>query len=91
MDAGSGEKLIGRITHYFSRLSVCSIELTDGELKVEDTIHISGKHTDFTQTVGSMQIEHQNINQAEKGKVVGVKVKIKVRIHDQVFLSITPM
>ncbi len=54
MDAGSGEKLIGRITHYFSRLSVCSIELTDGELKVGDTIHISGKHTDFIQTVGSM-------------------------------------
>ena len=74
MDAGSGEKLIGRITHYFSRLSVCSIELTDDELKVGDTIHVSGKNTDFTQTVGSMQIEHQNINQAEKGKVVGVKV-----------------
>lgn len=90
MDAGSGEKLIGRITHYFSRLSVCSIELTDGELKVGDTIHISGKHTDFIQTVGSMQIEHQNINKAEKGKVVGVKVKEKVRQHDQVILNITP-
>ena len=79
------EKLIGRVTHYFSHLSVCSIELTDGELKVGDTIHISGKNTDFTQTVDSMQIEHQNINQAEKGKVVGVKVKEKVRKHDQVF------
>ena len=78
------EKLIGRVTHYFSHLSVCAIELTDGELKVGDTIHISGKNTDFTQTVGSMQIEHQNINQAEKGKVVGVKVKEKVRKHDQV-------
>ncbi len=79
------EKLIGRVTHYFSHLSVCAIELTDGELKVGDTIHISGKKTYFTQTVDSMQIEHQNINQAEKGKVVGVKVKEKVRKHDQVF------
>ncbi len=79
------EKLIGRVTHYFSHLSVCSIELTDGELKVGDTIHIGGKNTDFTQTVDSMQIEHQNIKQAEKGKVVGVKVKEKVRKHDQVF------
>ncbi len=79
------EKLIGRVTHYFSHLSVCSIELTDGELKVGDTIHISGKNTDFTQTVDSMQIEHQNIKQAEKWKVVGVKVKEKVRKHDQVF------
>ncbi len=85
MAAGAEEKLIGRITHYFDHLSVCAIELTDGELKMGDTIHISGKITEFTQTVGSMQIEHQNINKAEKGKVVGVKVKEKVRINDRVF------
>ena len=74
MAAGAEEKLIGRITHYFSRLSVCAIEVTDGELKVGETIHISGKHTDFIQTFGSMQIETQDVNRAEKGKVVGVKV-----------------
>ncbi len=34
------EKLIGRVTHYFSHLSVCAIELTDGELKMGNTIHI---------------------------------------------------
>ena len=85
MDAKAEEKLVGRVTHYFSHLSVCSIELTDGELKVGDTIHISGKHTDFTQTVASMQLEHQNINRAERGKVVGVKVKEKVRKDDHVF------
>ncbi len=82
MDAGSGEKLIGRITHYFSRLSVCSIELTDGELKVVDTIHIRGNNTDFTQIVASMQVEHQDSDRAEKGKVVGVKVEKIVRKHD---------
>ncbi len=85
MAAGAEDKLIGRITHYFSHLGVCAIELADGELKMGDTIHISGKITEFTQTVGSMQIEHQNINKAEKGKVVGVKVKEKVRINDRVF------
>ena len=85
MAAKAEEKLIGRITHYFSHLSVCAIELTDGELKVGGTIHISGKSTDFTQTVCSMQIDHQNINRAERGKVVAVKVKEKVRKHDQVF------
>ena len=85
MAAEAEEKLIGRITNYFSHLSVCAIELTGGELKVGDTIHISGKNTDFTQTVGSIQIEHQNINRAEKGKVVGVKVKEKARKHDLVF------
>ncbi len=85
MAAKSQETLIGRITHYYSHLSVGIIELTDGELKVGDTIHIKGKHTDFTQTVDSIQIEHQTMTHAEKGKVVGIKIKEKVREHDQVF------
>jgi len=79
------EELIGRITHYYSHLSVGIIELTGGELKVGDVIHIKGQHTDVTQTVNSMQIEHQNVIQAELGKVVGVNVNEKVREHDQVF------
>jgi translation elongation factor EF-1alpha len=85
MAAKSEEQLIGRITHYYSHLSVGIIELTDGELNVGDTIHIKGAHTDFTETVDSIQIEHQNVARAEKGKVVGIKVKDKVREHDQVF------
>ncbi len=48
-------------------------------------IHVKGKHTDFTQTVDSIQIEHQNVTRAEKGKVVGIKIKEKVREQDQVF------
>lgn len=85
MVARSEERLIGRITHYYSHLSVGIIELTGGELKVGDTIHIKGAHTDFTQNIDSIQIEHQNVTRAEKGKVVGIKVKEKVREHDQVF------
>ena len=87
MAAKLEETLIGRITHYYSHLSVGIIELTGGELKVGDTIHIKGKHTDFTQAVDSIQIEHQSVPRAEKGKVVGIKVKDKVREHDQVFLA----
>jgi len=79
------ENLIGRITHYYSHLSVGIVELTGGELRVGDVIHIKGKHTDLIQTVDSMQIEHQNVSQAENGKVVGVKLKVKVEKHDQVF------
>lgn len=87
MAAKTEEKLVGQITHYFSHLGVGIIDLTGGELKVGDTIHIKGKHTDFSQSVDSMQIEHQNVSRAEKGKSVGIKVKEKVREHDQVFLA----
>ena len=85
MNAKTGEKPIGRISHYYSHLSVGIIELTDGELNVGDVIHIKGKHTDFTQNVDSLQVEHQNVSHADKGKSVGIKVKEKVREHDQVF------
>ena len=85
MAAKAEEKLVGRITHYYSHLGVGIIELTGGELKVGDIIHVKGKHTDFTQSVDSIQIEHQDVTRAEKGKVVGIKVKEKVHEHDQVF------
>jgi len=57
MAAKAEEKLVGRITHYYSHLGVGIIELTGGELKVGDVIHVRGKHTDFTQSVDSIQIE----------------------------------
>jgi putative protease len=85
MSPETAEIPVGRITHYYSHLGVGIIELSEGELKVGDAIHIKGKHTDFTQTVDSMQIEHQSVAQAEKGKIVGIKVREKVREHDQVF------
>ncbi len=62
-----------------------SLNALVGSLEWE-TLSISrGSTRTSSRRVDSMQIEHQNINQAEKGKVVGVKVKVKVREHDQVF------
>ncbi|MCK4940849.1 hypothetical protein KAS45_02040 [candidate division WOR-3 bacterium] len=80
------EKLIGKISHYFNKIDVGIIELTDGELKVGDTIHIKGHTSDFTQQVTSMQIEHETVEKAKKGDGVGVKVDSPVHEHDQVFL-----
>ena len=85
MANGTSETPVGRVTRYYSHLNVGVIELTDGDLNVGDTIHIKGKHTDFTQTVDSIQIEHQNVTHADKGNLVGVVVREKVREHDQVF------
>jgi putative protease len=85
MATGTGEIPVGRVTHYYSHLDVAIIELTEGDLKVEDTIPIKGKHTDFIQTVDSMRIEHQNVSHADKGNLVAVLVREKVREHDQVF------
>jgi putative protease len=78
------EKEIGTITHYFGKISVGIIKLTD-TLNVGDTIHVRGIHDDFTQVVESMQVEHENVIEAQKGKEVGIKVIGKVHENDKVF------
>jgi len=71
-------KLIGKVTHYFGNVGVAVLELTN-TLKAGDTIRIVGGETDFTQTVESMEIEHQKVEVAKAGDSVGLKVEQKVR------------
>ena len=72
-------KLIGEITHYFSKIEVAVIKLT-GTLKVGDTIRVvGGEETDFTQIVDSMEIEHEKVETAKKGQSIGLKADQKVR------------
>lgn len=75
---------IGRITHYFSKIGVAVVELKES-LKVGDTIVISGPTTEAEQIVKSMQIEHENIQQAESGQSIGLKVNQRVRETDRVY------
>jgi len=82
--AQPAEEPIGTIVHFFSKISVGIIELS-APLRVGDTIHIKGHTTDFTQTVGSMQIEHQNVEEAKAGDAVGIKVDDHVREGDVVY------
>jgi translation elongation factor EF-1alpha len=79
------EKRIGVVSHYFSKISVAAIELTEGDLKVGDTIHIKGHTTDLTQPVKSIQVEHHNIQAAHSGDSIGLGVLEHVREHDEVF------
>lgn len=71
-------KLIGKITHYFSKIGVAVIELSDN-LRIGDKIRIVGKDADFTQEVDSMEVDHQKIQEAKAGDKVGLKVVGKAR------------
>jgi len=79
------EKEIGKITHYFGKISVGIIELTN-PLKVGDKIHIKGNATDFEQEVNSMQIEHEEVQEGKSGDSVGTKVDGLVKEGDLVYL-----
>ncbi|MEM2106154.1 MAG: translation elongation factor-like protein [Candidatus Bathyarchaeia archaeon] len=75
---------VGRVTHFFPKISVAVVELTK-PLSVGDTILIKGPTTDFEQVVESMQIEHKNVQQAEAGQSIGLKVAERVREKDTVY------
>jgi len=79
------EEKIGIVEHFFTNVSVAAIRITDGELKVGDTIHIVGAHTDFTQKIDSMQIDRVSIESVKAGDDVGIKVIDRVREHDVVY------
>ncbi len=78
------EQRMGYVTHYYNRLEVAVLELTD-ELKVGDTIHIFGHTTNFIQPVESMEIEHQQVQSVKPGAEVALKVIDKVRKGDAVY------
>jgi len=78
------KKLIGKVAHYFTKIGVGVIELSD-ELEVGDRISIEGMTTNLQQTVDSMQIEHENVKSAGPGQSIGMKVEQRVREGDLVY------
>jgi putative protease len=79
------EEKIGIVEHFFTNISVAAIKITDGELKVGDTIHIVGAHTDFQQKVDRMEIDRNPIETAKPGDAIGIKAEDRVREHDVVY------
>ena len=75
---------IGVVTHYFNHLQVAGVKLT-GTIHVGDTVHVVGHTSDFTAHVGSLQIEHHDVEEAGPGDAIGLKVPETAREHDKVF------
>ena len=76
---------IGEVFHYFGKIGVAAIRLTDGALAVGDTIQVQGPSTNVTQVVETMQIEHSGVPRAERGQEVGVKLNDRARERDLVY------
>ena len=75
---------IGIVTHYFPKVKAAVVKLKDS-LTVGDAVKIKGHTTDFTQSINSMQIDHQVVNSAKKGEEIGLLVNSRVRQHDVVY------
>ena len=79
------EQEIGYVSKCFGQIKVAAIEITAGKLSVGETIHIKGHTTDMNVDVGSIQIEHESVDSANKGDSIGLKVSGKARRKDKVF------
>ncbi len=75
---------VGRVIHYYSKINVAVIELK-ATLAKGDTIMVKGSTTDLNQKVESMQIEHKDVEVAEAGQSIGLKVTDRVREGDVVY------
>jgi len=78
------KKLIGKVTHYYSKIGVAIVELED-DLEYGDQISIEGATTNIQETVDSMQVEHEAVKMAHRGDAIGLKVPDKVRPGDVVY------
>ncbi len=79
------EKEVGVIVKFFAKPSVAALQVKDGSIKKGDILRFKGHTTDFTQEVGSMEIENQPVEEAVPGDLVGIKVKERVRENDIVY------
>jgi len=78
------KELVGTVEHYYTKIGVAVVNL-EGNLSVGDKISIEGATTNIQQTVDSMQVEHEEVENAKAGDSVGMKVVDRVRPGDQVY------
>ena len=83
------ETKIGYITHFYNRISVAVLSLTD-TLELGDRVHIFGHSTDFEQNITSMEIEHQKVTSVGPEDEVALKVIEPVRKGDVIYKILEP-
>lgn len=76
---------IGKITHYFDKIGVAVLVVSNESVKQGDKIRIGEFGTGIEQNVDSMQVEHQNVSEAKSGDEVGLKVISAVKSGDIVY------
>ncbi len=79
------DEKIGEVIHYFDKIGVAIIKL-DKPLKKGESVEIRNKKGEAQNlSVDSMQIDHQDIDEAKAGDEVGVKILGPVREGNEVF------
>src|SRR3989442_399064 len=72
-------KKVGEVFHFYGKIGVAAIRLTDDGIAIGDTVQIQGPSTNLEQTVETLQIEHKAVARATRDKEVEMKVRERVR------------
>ena len=75
---------LGTVDHFFEKLRVAAIKL-EGSLHVGDIIEIGSDEEAIRQRVASMQIDKNEVDSADEGDDVGVKVIHPVQAGSSVY------
>ena len=79
------KQFIGKINHYYPKISVAQLKLNNGPLKLDDNILIMGKTTGLIRNkITSMQIKNKPIKIAKKTQEIAIKLPI-CRKGDEVY------
>jgi len=78
------KKLIGKISHFYPKISVAVVDLED-TIRKGDKILIERASGSFEQVIDSMEIEHKQVVEATKGQSIGLRVNEKIREGAKVF------
>ena len=76
---------VGKVLHYFDKAQVCVIILENDALKIGDTVRFKGEHTDFSQTIESMQVDKKQVDAIDAVQEVAIKVAAQCRRNDVVY------
>lgn len=81
----AGMEKIGEVTHFFPHVNAAAVKILKNSLKIGDEIYVKGHTTDFKEAVASIQLDHETIQEGTKGQEIGLLVKSRTRIGDNVY------
>lgn len=83
----STNKPIGKVVHYYDKLSVAIIDLTTGGLKVGQEVKFKHGKEEFSQKIESLQVEHETVDSVKKGDSFGLKVDQPTKVGTAVYAT----
>jgi hypothetical protein len=77
-------KPIGKVTHYYAHIKVAIVKFNT-KVKAGTELYFKGATTDFKEASKSMQFDHKPVAAAMPKKLIGIRLKKRVRKGDVVY------